>query len=186
MSSYVGELYPISVLLENTDDRSLDLSLSVSIQLGEEDDGEMTEPEQMRNISQAGSSIAYASETSGSVIKNIALGTLQAGSHREEVIHLRSPLIGTQVIDVSLRSNLASDAKATQETTESVSVPVIAPFVAASHVAYLPSNTENLEAAALVTTILSAPGPRDISVSKLTLESSVSSVPVKSVRFTDI
>lgn len=103
----------------------------------------------------------------------------------KKTISLKAPKPGTKIIDLSLQTVLSADAVGEkeyplkgEETTRTIVIPVLAPFAAASQVSYRHATKGveemRVEGWAMVSTVLTSPGPSAIHVESIEMRSKVS------------
>ncbi|WVQ98716.1 hypothetical protein IAU59_005847 [Kwoniella sp. CBS 9459] len=168
-SAYIGEDTEITVNITNTDDREMHVAFSVFLQTSDgadEDDG---------------STIAVDHELSPNMLKDISLGAVAPSSTTSKTIVLRSPVEGTKIIDLSVRSTIktpSSQANSlspdvgehTEEVTRTLVLPVLRPFDVRMGVKYS-QRVEGTEAAqAVVGILIGVGGPRSVTVEKVELK----------------
>ncbi|KAL7423964.1 hypothetical protein Q5752_001549 [Cryptotrichosporon argae] len=169
-----GERFPITVVVENKDDRPLDVRLSIVLQTSEDDNA---------------STIAVGEQTSHTLI-SLELGTLAPLSSRETVVTLVSPQSGERAIDVSLQTAAPPDpavsapgspnpAAGAEEHTRSTAIVVEHPFVLDAAVRY-----PHAYGRAAVSAALAVAG-RSVVVERLAMEAEDDSVEVLSTSIGD-
>ena len=121
---------------------------------------------------------------SPSLIKNISLGLVRQGSSVRKTIQLRSTQPGTKVVDISLMSSIAEpsspaaslDASEQNQRTEEVHhtavIPVYAPFDCVSTIRH---RELAIRGNVVVSTVITARGPRSIHVESLAVNALVCS-----------
>ncbi|CAE6461506.1 unnamed protein product [Rhizoctonia solani] len=92
--AYIGEHYPIEVIIRNADSRPLYVSLDVLVQPAVDD---------------SQNDITIGDETSSSLIKQVSLGLIQPGDHSSKTLILFTRgQPGERVLDFSVRSGVVS------------------------------------------------------------------------------
>jgi hypothetical protein len=95
-----------------------------------------------------------------------------------ERITLSSPSAGIKTIDISLHTTIDDDE---EETTETVSIPVVPPFEVTSKLSYRSSSKADRVGEASISSFIRAPGGRDLEVESLEVVANVSDC--KELRF---
>lgn len=154
---YVNEDIPINLVVHNDEDLRLACKLSVLLQpvSGETD----------------ASHITVDGQESSSLLREIDLGRLD-GSSLSRVIYLKSSIASIRIMEVSLHTTTASpdtEVQHTEETQCTITLPILHPFFASSTVKIGEASGLAGERYATVTTTLTAPGPRPLTVDKLRL-----------------
>ena len=131
------------------------------------------------------SSIRVDEQESHSLLDDLSLGTLDPGASLEKTVLLRSPQPGTKVVDISLYSTVPTSTSPTssngdegrllrvEELHDSAVVDVLAPFECKSNVSYRRSAGPTGDA--IISTLITTPGPRAIHVESLTMREMVRS-----------
>ncbi|WVQ77984.1 hypothetical protein IAT38_000065 [Cryptococcus sp. DSM 104549] len=171
-SAFVGDDLSIDVKVTNTDERELDVNLSVFLQPG--DDGE-----------EDGSTILIGDEVSTTLLKDIHFGPIYPGSTVTSTITLRVPLESTKIVDFSVLSTskpkfpsgatgTTSSAPAvqlnepqTEELNRTVVIPVLRPFDVQMGARYVHKGRKGGEA--VVGIKVGVPSPRGLKVEGMEL-----------------
>ncbi|WRT67104.1 uncharacterized protein IL334_004070 [Kwoniella shivajii] len=169
-SAFVGEDVEIMVKATNTDEREMDLALSVFLQPGDEEDDD-------------GSTVAVEDQVSPTLIKDISFGVLAPSSTANRTIVLRSPIEGTKILDISVQSTIKLPSARTlsptlydqvpshtEEVNRTVVLPVLKPFDVKMGVRYSQRLADNDGAQAVVGVLVNLAGPRGVKVEKIELE----------------
>ncbi|KAK4688106.1 trafficking protein particle complex subunit 11, partial [Tremellales sp. Uapishka_1] len=162
-SGYVGESFPVLAMVTNQDERIMEITLSVFLQPGDEDDL---------------ASITVDQESSQTLLKDVSLGVLKPLESIVKTIYLKSPVIGDRFLDFSLISTPGTPVPQkedavqlgqSEEKHQTSTIPIIDPFLVSTSVKYPPSRVAK-EGTAVVTMVISTDGPRALHIENLELK----------------
>jgi len=187
-SAFVEEDLELKVITKSTDTRHLDTKLSIFLQPRENDDCELsnTTLSSQLTVVKAEATISTYDETSHNLLRDIPLGILSAGDSVERHIRLKSFKPGTRTIEFALHTTpqqsssptltLPSDDRhydnLSGEVTQTVVIPILAPFSCSSTVTYRRRDIVG-EGSASVASLITIPGPRNVWVESVDLVETV-------------
>ena len=133
--------------------------------------GHMLSHTRLPLLTNAASSISVDGHENSSLLRDIDLGQV-AGPPLSKTIHLKSSTASTRSLEISVQTTAATpnaESQHTEETQCTVVLPVLHPFFASSTVKIGEVSGLAGERYATVTTTLTAPGPRPLTVDSLLL-----------------
>lgn len=160
--AFAGESLSVTVKVTSNDDRKFSLRLSVLLQPGPEPDG---------------ATITLGKEQSETMVKDFALGVIEANGAVEHSLTLIAPDDGTKMLDFSVVADPDTSAAVSDgdedelyELTKTAVVPILPPFaVAATSNVVRSSGGSDAGGRATVAATITVPSPRAVVVHKLGL-----------------